>query len=180
MATDPDDTRKGLINTFILVLKAAGVYAKLDAIHLIASHEGATGLLNIKSSSWPLATVNSPSFTTDRGYAGDGITASLTVSGYNPSVSSGKLFAQNDASAGACVNSHPTPTTPNSSPIIGADGADGRPRLIYLSAANQAAGRINGPGSNATATTNVSTTLGCRMFLSPVVGCAIDELSSRT
>ena len=48
-----------------------------------AAHSSQAALLNWVSTSYPSSTVNSPTFTTDRGYAGDGV-SSYVASGYVP------------------------------------------------------------------------------------------------
>ena len=161
MATDPGATRKGLINQLFLDLKAASVYSKADAITLLASHEASTGLLNLVSTSYPLSTVNGPTFTVDRGYQGDGSSSYLTVSGYNQSVAAGKQYATLSASVFVYVNASTAPTTANANDlVIGTSAADEGPRFAPFSAAGTTLGRLNGSGTNVTAATGVSTRLG--------------------
>jgi hypothetical protein len=103
MTVQPDATRKGLINTLIVGLKADGVWASLDVLYLLASHDAQAARLNAKAPATFAATaVNSPTFTTDRGYAGDGSTSYLNT-GYTPSTAGGQ-FVQNSASFGVYVN----------------------------------------------------------------------------
>jgi len=83
MATDPGATRKGLYNDLFLALKTgavsgANIYAKLDAVWLIAAHEQSTAILNLKGTSYtliPSGTMGTtpPDFTVDLGYLGDGV-----------------------------------------------------------------------------------------------------------
>ena len=90
MSTEPDTTRKGVINTLISSLISAGVWDKLDALYLLAAHDAQAARLNWKSTSFNCTAVNSPTFTTDRGYAGDGSTSYLDT-GYAPSTAGGVL-----------------------------------------------------------------------------------------
>lgn len=95
MSVEPDDTRKGLINTAIVDLKAAGVWDELDELWFFAAHAEQAGLLGWKRYKDCLA-VNAPTFTTDRGFAGDGTTSYLNTQ-FVPSTD-GVNFTQNDAS----------------------------------------------------------------------------------
>lgn len=84
MTTEPDDTRKTLIDTTIKALKTAGIWAKLDTLYFLAAHNAQAARLNWKSpGTFTLSPVNSPTFTTDTGYASDGSTSYLN-SGYIP------------------------------------------------------------------------------------------------
>lgn len=76
MAAQPGPARKGQINTLIVALKAAGVWAKLDFLYLLAAHDAQAGRLNMVAND-ELAPVNSPLFTVDRGFKGDGAAAYL-------------------------------------------------------------------------------------------------------
>lgn len=160
MTVQPDATRKGLINSAFLSLKAAGVYAKLDTLHLVAAHDAQAARLNIKGAAYSLTVVNAPTFTVDRGYQGDGVSASLVITGYNPSVADGKLYTLDSAAVGAWANAHPAPTTANTSALIGTNGADGGPRMIPLSAASQMQCRMNQTSSSTNVALAANTRLG--------------------
>lgn len=101
MSVAPDATRKGHIDTLIVALKAAGVWDKMDVLYIHAAHDAQAARLNWKSTSFNSTAVNSPTFTTDRGYAGDGATSYLD-SGYNPTTAGG-VFAQNSGHMGVWV-----------------------------------------------------------------------------
>lgn len=81
MSVAPDNTRKGLINTAILSLLAGAVsgsniWAKLDALYLIAAHDSQAGRLNWKGTSYTLTMsggMGTGDFTTDRGFTGDAV-----------------------------------------------------------------------------------------------------------
>jgi hypothetical protein len=69
MSTQPDDTRKGLINTFIVGLTTASLWTKLDALYVFAAGDTQAALLNWKGATFDASEVGSPVFTADRGYA---------------------------------------------------------------------------------------------------------------
>lgn len=96
MSVQPTTTRTGQINALVKALKTAGVWAKLDCLYLLAAHDAQAARLNWKSSNYDLTLINSPVFTLDRGYQGDGTTSRLG-SGFNP-VTAGGLFSLNNAS----------------------------------------------------------------------------------
>lgn len=74
----PTDLRKGYIARFIGALYAASVWTKMDVMWVLAAHDEQFGRLNWKSpSTFTLTAVNSPTFTTDRGFAGNGSTSYL-------------------------------------------------------------------------------------------------------
>ena len=102
MSAPPDDTRKGLINQLVLDLKLAGVWVKLDWLCLFASHDQQSALLNLAVPAKSAIAVNSPIFTTDRGFTGDGAAAYLN---FNESVTGGDRKATlNDVEAFAYCN----------------------------------------------------------------------------
>lgn len=96
MTVSPDSTRKGHINTLVKSLKTAGVWPKLDALYVLAAHDAQAGLLNWKGSVFTLVPVNAPTFTLDRGYAGNG-TSSYLDTGFNPATAGGS-YTQDSAS----------------------------------------------------------------------------------
>jgi hypothetical protein len=76
MTTEPRRARTLLIDTLIASLIDAGVWAKLDALYLFAAHDSQAALLNWKNPAGVVAAaVNSPAFTADRGFTGDGASA---------------------------------------------------------------------------------------------------------
>lgn len=78
MTSQPDDTRKGLINTLVAGLKADGVWPRLDWLCLFASHDAQSGCVNLVKPTKSAAPTNSPAFTADRGVSGDGSTSYVT------------------------------------------------------------------------------------------------------
>lgn len=101
MSPAPDMARAGLMDTLVRALKGAGVWAKLDALYLLAAHDAQAARLNWVSASYGLSVSGAPGFTVDRGYTGDGSAAYLD-SGFNAATAGGR-FAQNDAHMGVWV-----------------------------------------------------------------------------
>lgn len=88
--TPPTTARKAQINTLIVSLKAAGVWAKLDALYLMAAADAQAARRNWIADAFNLTAVSSPTFTADRGYAGDGSAARLGT-GFIPSTAGGVM-----------------------------------------------------------------------------------------
>lgn len=99
MSVQPDAVRKKLIDTTISALKVAGTWSKRSGIYLIAAHDAQSGRLNLKSDTFNLSVIGSPSWTVDRGYQGDGTGAYLDT-GYNLA-SGGGLYQQTSANVAA-------------------------------------------------------------------------------
>ncbi|MGO4334963.1 hypothetical protein AB4037_08610 [Labrys sp. KB_33_2] len=90
MTVQPDNTRKALINSTIVGLKTSGIWAKADALYVTAAHDAQSARLNWVQDLYNLTAINAPTFTVDRGYAGDGSTSSL-VTGITPETASLKF-----------------------------------------------------------------------------------------
>lgn len=100
MTVPPDATRANLINQAIVGLKNAGIWSTLDVLYVLAAHDAQAARLNWKNpATFAASAVNSPTFTTDRGYAGDGATSRVD-STFNPTTAGGQ-FAQ-DSNHIAC------------------------------------------------------------------------------
>ncbi|WP_371346454.1 hypothetical protein [Ancylobacter sp. IITR112] len=94
--TPPTYERKLLINSLIRSLKTAGVWAKLDALYLLAAANAQAARLNWCGTNYTISSVNSPAFTADRGYAGNGSSAYLST-GFNAFTAAGAKFLQDTA-----------------------------------------------------------------------------------
>jgi hypothetical protein len=95
MTVRPQGNRAFLISDTIRRLKAADIWAKLDVLWMLAAHDAQAARLNWKApASFALTAVNSPTFTADRGYAGNGTTSYLNT-GWKPN--NGVQFTQNSA-----------------------------------------------------------------------------------
>lgn len=80
MTVRPQGNRAFLISDTIRRLKAADIWAKLDVLWMLAAHDAPAARLNWKTpASFALTAVNSPTFTADRGYAGNGTTSYLNT-----------------------------------------------------------------------------------------------------
>lgn len=101
MSPAPSYTRKLQMNRLIRDLKRYGIWTKLDILYVFAQSGAANSLLNWKSSSYNGAN-NAATFTTDRGYTGDGSTAYIQASTY--AAGTGQ-YAQNDHHMGAWMRS---------------------------------------------------------------------------
>lgn len=95
--SEPTGARKLLINNLILSLKSAGVWSKLDALYVTAAADAQAARQNWIADQYNLTAVSSPTFTTDRGYQGDGAASYLNMN-FNPST--GGNFVQDNAGFG--------------------------------------------------------------------------------
>ncbi len=84
MTVTPDSTRQSLINTTIVDLKAAGIWSKIDRLHIYAAHDEVNSLRDWKVPTRGSIRISSPVFTTDRGFAGNGISSRIDTN-FNPS-----------------------------------------------------------------------------------------------
>jgi hypothetical protein len=97
-------TREVYVSALIVSLKAAGVWVSLDRLWLHAAENSVQALTDLKARAAATA-VNSPTFTTDRGYAGNGTTSYLDL-GLNANAAT--YFTRNDASFGGWISLSPT------------------------------------------------------------------------
>lgn len=155
-STPPDDTRKGVINTLVLALKTAGVWNKLDLLYVLGASEAQGARVNWKNpGTFNCTAVNTPTFTVDQGYAGNG-TSSYLDTGYTPSTH-GSTFTQNSACLFVWSR---TNTRSNSAALVGAATSDA-PAVAYinpwnLSVDNVSHGLNGASGANAFAPTSAA------------------------
>lgn len=97
MSSQPDSTRKTLIDTTITSLKSAGIWTLLDECWFLAAHDSQAALLGWKRNKDCVA-VNAPTFTANQGFAGNGTTSYLNTQ-FVPSLH-GVQYTLNDASFG--------------------------------------------------------------------------------
>lgn len=83
-----------IVDTMITGLIADGVWSKLDRLWILAADNSPSALTDMVATALATA-VNSPTFTANRGYTGNG-TTSYVDSNFNPATAGG-LFAQNSA-----------------------------------------------------------------------------------
>lgn len=92
----PGDLRKGYIARFIGALYAASVWTKMDVMWVLAAHDEQFGRLNWKSpGNFTLTAVNSPTFTTDRGFTGIAASSTLLTTGWDWATN-GVQYTQNN------------------------------------------------------------------------------------
>lgn len=92
----PTNLRKGLVARLIQALYAGSIWSKIDVLWVQAAHDEQFGRLNWKDpGNFTLTAVNNPTFTTDRGFAGDNSTSYLAT-GWDPGTN-GVQITQNDA-----------------------------------------------------------------------------------
>lgn len=110
MDVQPSEERKQLIDGLIVNFKNASLWelgafwSGMDAFWMFAAHDQTAAPLNWIQDDFNCTEVNSPTFVTDEGYAGNGSTSYLN-SNFNPS-SDAMNFTQNDASAGVYVRTN--------------------------------------------------------------------------
>jgi hypothetical protein len=99
MTTAPDAARQQLISDHIVALKDAGIWSLLDIYYILAAHHEQASRLNWKSpGNFTLTANGGITFTTDRGWQGDGSTGYLDT-GWIPATH-GVNYQLNDASFG--------------------------------------------------------------------------------
>lgn len=94
LPAQPSAARKALYDTLIRALVAAGIWAKLDLLYVFAAADQATALTNLVSAGYTATAVNSPAFSTDHGFTGNGSTSYVNTN-WKPSL--GVQFQQNSA-----------------------------------------------------------------------------------
>jgi hypothetical protein len=153
LSETPDDTRKTVIDDAIAADKAAiGFTTKYDAMWLLAAHGNDSSLLNIVKNATNCEVVDTPTFTTDRGYKGNGSSDALKTN-YNL-LNSSSLFTVNSGAFGLYVRENKQETTY----MISASNADGKGiSFIPRYTTNQTNSSLNGTsGSNSTPTDDSS------------------------
>lgn len=82
--------------TMICGLVTDGVWAKLDLLYIFATQNSTDALLNLPSVKTTVLSATAPTFTANTGFAGNGTSATINVTGYD--YSTGPQFTQNSAS----------------------------------------------------------------------------------
>jgi len=103
--TAPSAAQQTLQNTLVTDLKTAGVWDKLDLFYVFATDgDSDYATLNWKTpTSFQTTKVNSPTFTSNQGFTGDGTSAYLNTS-FRP-LTNGNNYQANNASIGVYYNS---------------------------------------------------------------------------
>lgn len=142
MSTQPDDTRKAAINTLILALKAAGSWAKMDALYLCAAHEQPSAKLNWIADQYNITDpgTTAPTFTTDRGFTGDGSSDYLDT-GFNPATAVSPKYVRDSNHMGVWVGT-------NVGATLQWDVGTARSYIDSLNTTNQVKANSSNIGSN--------------------------------
>lgn len=98
MTTAPSPARKAAISAYISALKTASIWSKLDALYSLAANDTQAALLNWVANQYNATAVNTPTFTANQGYAGDGTTSYIDTN-FTPSSAVSPQYALNSASA---------------------------------------------------------------------------------
>lgn len=93
--------RASLIDAAIGTMEASGAWALIDRFHMLAAHSAAAARIDWKTATTTLTPTNSPTFTADQGYAGDGVSAHLDT-GFNPATAGGG-FSRDSSHAGIVI-----------------------------------------------------------------------------
>lgn len=101
MTSTPSSARKCVIDGLVRAIQASGAWSKLDYWHAEAAHHTQAAKLNWIADQYNLTEYNSPAFTVDRGYKGDGVSSYLAT-GFSPYSGAGTL-TRNDAAYGLFV-----------------------------------------------------------------------------
>lgn len=153
--SQPDSTRKGHIDMLCRALVSAGVWPKLDALYLMAAHDSQAARQNWIADLFNLTAVSSPTFTTDRGYTGDGSAATLNTA-FNPVTAAGK-FAQNSAHMGVIERTNVLTLTAavgnNGAVIVPRSNTDTLTHRINAASSGQAAGITDSRGHSVSSRT---------------------------
>lgn len=89
--------RKTLLNALVQGLIADGIWQKLDRLWILAAENSQSALIDLVALDQATA-VNSPTFTADRGYAGDGVTSYVDTT-FNP-LTQGVTYQKDSAHIG--------------------------------------------------------------------------------
>lgn len=158
MSVAPDTAHASAIDGLVVALKSAGIWSKLDGLWVFAAHHEQASRLNWINPGGTAATaVNSPTFTADAGWKGDGSTSYLNTGWI---ASAGVNFAQNSASWGTWISAGVGNDTATGTVIImGANNHRLEPRYT----GDTVRGRLNSAGST-TFGSGVTTRAGLTAF----------------
>jgi hypothetical protein len=102
------DTRLQRVSALIKSLKAAIIWPSLDRLWIHAAENATQALIDLKARA-TAATVNNPTFATDRGYTGNGASSYIN-SNFNPGAGGPWNYVRDDASYGGWVVTGPSTT----------------------------------------------------------------------
>jgi len=129
----PTGARAEVVDRLVYDLKVAGVWSKMQGLYALAGHNAAAARTNwITPGTGNLTEVNSPTFTTDRGYTGNGSTSYLL------GATLGSPYTQNSANVGVWV------LTNSQSGADAGTTTSNRFRLYSRNGADASVFRVNG------------------------------------
>lgn len=102
MSTPLTQGRLALVSTLVTGLKSAGIWSKLDWLLLLANETAQGSRVNLRNPAKIATAVNSPTFTADRGWTGNGNSAYLDCGEAFGAAGTG--YTLNSAHAGAVCN----------------------------------------------------------------------------
>ncbi|SER61862.1 hypothetical protein SAMN05216548_1316 [Faunimonas pinastri] len=141
MTVQPSEKRIFVYDVAIRSLKAAGLWSKLGWLSLLAAHDEQAGRLNLVAPSQVMTAVNSPGFTVDHGFKGDGASSYLVLA-LPPAMG----MAAGNAAFGAGVRTGGTTVNP----LIGQVSGTNSFEILWPS---NASSRFTGRMNSATAVT---------------------------
>lgn len=169
MTVRPSMARYGLIKALFDGLKRDGVWQFIDAGWLIAADTAQAGYLNFKDPArFTLTPVASPTFTQDRGVAGNGTSSYLDTGWINGR--DARAWSQNSVSFGAYLNAG----TDTASSSVVQMGATSTCSLI----ARSATGTISAGASSATAIAFAGSSVATRLGLTTVERAGASALTA--
>jgi len=97
MSPAPSGARKLVIDTYVRALTSSSIWTELDRLFVLAAHSQQAALIDwIHPTGTGAQAVNSPTFTTDRGFAGNAVDSYVRTN-FTPSVG-GVKYTQDNAS----------------------------------------------------------------------------------
>lgn len=102
MSVEPSSGQKEIYNTAIAAMKTAGLWSLLDCFYMMGVHDAQAARLNWISTSFNLTEFNSPTFTQNQGYNGNGSTSYLGTN-FNPTTAPSAKHTQNSAHLGCWI-----------------------------------------------------------------------------
>lgn len=129
--------RLTLISNLVTSLKAGGAWTALDWLVLNANQTTTAARRNLRNPAKQLTLINSPTFTTDRGFTGDGASSYLSLG--ETLQAGGNNLSQNSATIGLWVNA----TSARASALLGPLSGSQRTTFI-INVSDNWRSRMNG------------------------------------
>ncbi|MDR3495350.1 MAG: hypothetical protein P4L82_12185 [Ancalomicrobiaceae bacterium] len=136
LTTPPTTPLKALYNNVFVSLRASGLLTRLDCLKLRAADNAQAARQNLIQNAYNDLAMNSPSFTVNRGYTGDGSTSYLDTR-FDPLTAPSPNYSRNSASISVYV------TTGSISGTMYDAGSSGNSRIDVNGVGNNINSRIN-------------------------------------